>query len=107
VTTQFEQNLRQQLRSQEYQLDPAISERLQQARHQAVARARFKRWPRFLVPTFAMATASMVAAILVWSPVDGTHHGATNDNFPAEHAELYEDLDFYYWLAESQINHRS
>lgn len=107
----FEQALKHQLDNAEEQLDSALTRRLRQARHRALAAPPRFRLPRLVVPTLGMVTASIVAIVLVVappgeSPENGSGSRAVEPLSP-DSAEFYEDLDFYYWLAESAPGTRS
>ena len=107
----FENVLKRQLQDAEHHLDSNLTRRLRQARYRALAaRPRF-RLPRLVVPALGMVTASIVAIVLVVAPPDDSSdkapgNGAVEQLSP-DSAEFYEDLDFYYWLAESAPGTRS
>jgi len=98
----FEQALREQLREAEHNLDDSVAQQLVNARRQAMS-AR-----RFMVPALGMVTASVVALILVVAPVDDNQQRQSGmERLTPENAEFYENLDFFYWLAESDAAKRS
>ncbi len=92
-------------------LDPNVSRRLQQARHAALETAAKPRMP-FWQPAGAFALASiLLLSVLVWPDRE------TRQNMPEPAAladmelitaddslQLYEDLDFYQWLLESETH---
>lgn len=105
----LEQRWRRELRARETRIDSATAARLAAARRQALAQASSQRprWlgPRWLAPATGVAFA-LVLSIWVLAPHrplvgDGAHHAASG----TEPAELYEHLDFYSWLANSQWEH--
>ncbi len=99
------------------QIDPVTAGRLRSARRQALesARSASRRPVRWLIPAGAGA-AIVLAALMVWRPLP--HHGAPSAVPAASSADgasaldgdlppdadqtdpnLYQDLDFYGWLA--------
>ncbi|MCK9564373.1 MAG: DUF3619 family protein [Bacteroidales bacterium] len=96
----LEHNLRQQLRAAESQLDDNTARRLRQARSTALASSRRPLLSRLMVPALGMATASVVALVLVLSP------GEPGQDI-LDNASFYQDLDFYNWLAENDATWKS
>ena len=96
--TDFEQSLRDQLRSTERHLSPEIEARLRECRNTAVAKSSSFHIPRVLLPVAGMTMASIAAFFLVFSPLPPT------DDQPGTGYEQVDaqELDFYYWLAETQ-----
>ena len=99
--TDFESNLRNQLRSSEHQLDPDVLQSLRDARAKAIAsRSSFFRTPGVLLPLGGMTLASIAIFFLVFAPlpmpVDQAQESRTFESSETQ------DLDFYYWLAETQ-----
>lgn len=96
-------------------LEPGVLARLAHARRQSVGVAE-KRWfPSFFIPRWVTAgglatTAVLVIASSIWfsgrpekpaaMPGDDLEIVSTQD-----HLEMYEDLDFYLWLAEKGQKH--
>jgi len=88
----------------------ALSPRLAEARHAALARRRFPRPAAWRVAGLATAAAGVLGLVL-WL---GPHHGPSGPETPGpmaaaddlellasgEGVEFYADLDFYVWLAE-------
>lgn len=104
----FEQALREQLREAEHNLDDPVAQQLVNARRQAMSARRQFHLPRFMVPALGMVTASVVALILVVAPVDDNQQRQSGmERLTPENAEFYENLDFFYWLAESDAAKRS
>jgi hypothetical protein len=113
----IERRARALYRQASQQLDPAIAGRLRAARREALQPARSPhRVARLLLPAGAFAVIAL-AALMVWQPHRGapaptvpaaavaTAPGATQDDgeLPpdADSADpnLYQNLDFYGWLA--------
>ncbi len=99
---EFEKSIRGQLRSAERDLDPDTVAALSTMRKDILAHAGKRHLPRFFVPAFSMAMASVVAMILVFSPAtDNTDQVSPSSPKLSENIEIYEDMDFYYWLAQA------
>jgi len=98
--TDFERNLRAQLIAAERRLDPAIERQLRQNRKNACERAPRLRLPRFLLPLTGMTLASLFALTLILAPEKSTFLNQQDVIFPD--TVQSQDLDFYYWLAETQ-----
>ena len=98
--TDFEKNLRQQLRAKEVQLEQENIDNLRIVRQKAVAKNRGFRLPRVLLPLGGMTMASIAIFFLVLSPMQQTVD-PTTDSLAVDSSEM-QDLDFYYWLAENQ-----
>lgn len=99
---EFEKNARNQLRAAERELDPQTLAALSAMRREVLAKAKPRRLPRFVMPAFGMAMASVVAMVLVFSPTSDQEnsHSPANPQL-SDNIELYEDMDFYNWLAQS------
>jgi len=63
--------------------------------------------PRFFVPLTGMALASVLALVLVLSPSLQNPQMNQDDVLLSEGLDLYEDMDFYYWLASEENNLQS
>lgn len=104
----FEHKMRAVLRSSERKLDANTTQRLAQARSEALKSVSTKwRMPRFLMPATGMALASVVALIFVLSPNlqnNQTSPLKQEEILLSEGIDLYEDMDFYYWLAAEESN---
>lgn len=96
-------------------LDPAIEARLRQGRRRAMAVADSKhRWlpvlPRW-VPAGSLAYAAiLVVAVSLWfadspQPLQEKHLEDVEVLTTHDHLEMYQDMDFYHWLAETH-DHR-
>ena len=107
-THDFEHKMRDVLRSSERELDANTTQRLAEARSEALKFAATKwRMPRFLMPATGMALASVVALVLVLSPnLQNNQISPLNQEeiLLSEGIDLYEDMDFYYWLAAEESN---
>ena len=108
----FLEKARQSLVESEEQLDAATTSRLREARRRAVEAAGERERGFFRIPGWARvgAVATAAAAVLVFM----VWHDYPGHDFPARSADdmeivlsmdsadtmdLYEDLDFYEWLA--------
>lgn len=100
--SRFEDSLRERLREQEAELDPALLTRLAAVRRRALAGAA-RPWIRVWAPaigTALLATAVGVAVLMPGSQLQApTQPSAQREENP----EFYRDLDFYLWLAESDM----
>ena len=94
-------------------LDGATRSRLRQIRHTALEKAGTGRptwWQRFRMPAAALVTASLIAAFsfLQMRKSDELQTVKTIEDVEIlasnEQLDLYEDFDFYAWLAEEQQN---
>ena len=97
---EFERNLRDRLRSSEQQLDSDTVRSLHSARKNAVDQSPGFKLPKILVPIGGMALASIAVFLLVFSPIQQSSN-QTRDSLILDQREI-QDLDFYYWLAETQ-----
>ena len=102
---EFETQLRSRLRGSELELDPALTDKLRAARKRASSRSRGAgsdfRLPRFLLPLGGMTLASVALFFLVLSPLQQSPQDMPGESLSAETMDP-QDLDFYYWLAETQ-----
>ena len=96
----FESQMRDVLRSSERELDAETTERLAKARSTALSTATKWQIPRFFVPATSMALASVLALFLVLSPGINEPQLNQDEILLSEGVDLYEDMDFYYWLAD-------
>ena len=115
-------SVRNALDAQQSDLSPAVTARLHQARKQAVAVAQQPRkakpakssrllgWDNFWQPLAPFATAAATFAGVIFylgvvSSVPVINTAWEEDTellFSADDFDLYEDLDFYAWLAETE-----
>ncbi len=94
-------------------LDGATVSRLRQIRYAALEKSEtsgFSWWRRLRLPAAALVTASLIAvvtAVQMQTPEElKTAHTIEDMEILAsnEQLDLYEDFDFYAWLAEEQQN---
>lgn len=91
-------------------LDAKTRTRLRAVRHEALAQTRVPRVfsPRWLVPAGAVATLTVVAALGLWwmPPTAPPPMAASVEEaellFATDNLELYQNLDFYKWLAAKE-----
>jgi hypothetical protein len=105
--TNLEKQLQDTLRHSENQLDPATARRLLSARLSALSAVNQSRWPGFFIPAVSMAATLVVAVILVFSPLSENlqQHSSPQEEFLlSEEIDLYEDMEFYSWLASDTSN---
>lgn len=103
----LEKSLRHQLRLAERDLDADNLAALRNSRERALRQARFRRWPRLLMPALGMAAASVVAGLMLLLPPESPDPVRQGDYLSADSAEFYQDLDFYHWLSQNDKTHRS
>lgn len=101
----FEQQLRESLRKQEQQLDAATLGRLAANRRTALA-AKPWSWRHLLTPAIGSAVLATVVGVAVLMPRTEAPSPAGSSEQLVENPEFYRDLDFYLWLAESDMGHR-
>ncbi|MDH5179078.1 MAG: DUF3619 family protein [Gammaproteobacteria bacterium] len=101
---QLLQQITQQLDDSVEHLDAATLSRLNQARQQALQQGKRKRFG--LTPLLAMGSATTAAVVLtvsiVWVPT-ATNSLAMEDLpmlVAGEELEMFQDLEFYQWLAD-------
>ena len=79
---------------------PHPARRLEQARQQALRAASVRHLPR-LVPFAVAAAVALIAVLLIKPALDPEPEQARlADSSAGEVPELYEELDFYLWLAD-------
>lgn len=102
----FEKRLRQDLRAREADMDAKDVFGLAQARNNALkGKQKRKRGLQLLWPAMGTAFASvLLVMIFTGSPERATAPKglAADDYLLDENADLYEDLEFYYWIAETE-----
>ncbi len=103
-----EKRLREDLRQLEVDNAPAEVFKLAQARDRALTQSR-RSTKRFFWPTLAtsMATALLLVVLAVIinpteQPLPTNAMSITDIQLDEPLIELYEDLDFYHWLSESE-----
>jgi len=97
----FEHHLRQRLHREEAQIDAQTLRKLAAVREQALA-APASRWHlrRFAMPTAGIFVVSLALLLLVAPATDTA--SVSEQNLSLNNLQLYEDLDFYSWLADEQ-----
>ena len=100
----FERELSTALRREEQYLDAAIVKRIAAARHRAVSATPVSWIRRVWAPVIGAAVLAGAAgiALLPPEPVFQTNRSASNEE-AVENPELYRNLEFYLWLAESDM----
>lgn len=98
--TEQAHSYRQQLRAAERRLPAATEQALRECRQQAMALTERRRWPRWLVPAGGFAAASLLTLVVILAP-SPPNTGADAPAMAGEETRLDEELDFYYWLAET------
>lgn len=106
-----EQNLAKHLHHLENSLDAETLRELGERRDLALNMASRLAWQRWALPSASAAFASALLLIVFLSPLfpvtqDSSDADFKNNNSEAlllENIELYEDLEFYSWLAESEL----
>ena len=101
----FEQQLRESLREQEQQLDAVTLGRLAANRRTVLAAAP-PSWRRFLTPAIGSAVLATAVGVAVLMPRTEAPSPPGSSEQLVENPEFYRDLDFYLWLAESDMGHR-
>jgi hypothetical protein len=96
----FEDRLRRTLREQEDALDGGTLARIGRARRAALATPR-PAWWRLHAPALGGAVLATAVAVAVLLPLQQGQFGVRQDR--VEEPGFYEDLDFYLWLAESDM----
>ena len=100
--TDTEHEFARALREEEQALPGGTLRRLAKARAHALGAARPSRFARLMAPmTGALILASALGvAMLMPSQRDGNF---SQSAVPPDNPDLYRDLDFYLWLAESDM----
>jgi Protein of unknown function (DUF3619) len=121
----FEKRARALYQEAAHRVDPATAGRLRAARRTALEAAKTQASPhhraRVLVPVGALA-AMALAALMIWQPTPGPHENPSSQQAAVTSAPvvseqdaevlppgtdkadpgLYQNLDFYSWLAANQ-----
>ena len=98
----FEDALRRDLHHAEQQLEAHTRFRLATVRVSALA-ATPRRWSFFNVAVPAVGIALASLAFLLLMPLPATNSVPGDDpDLRSPNLELYQDLDFYYWLAQQE-----
>lgn len=100
--SEIEQEFSRALREEEQRLPARTLRRLAAARARALEAPRPSRLARLLAPAMgaAVLASALGVAVLMPAPQDAQMGQGSE---PAENPELYRDLDFYLWLAESDM----
>jgi len=94
---------REDLRALEAQIDPQTAQQLAAARRAALERAPNRRLgPRWLAPVTGAALACGLTLWILAPQMPLTRPESQGALSSTESLELYEHLDFYSWLANSQ-----
>jgi hypothetical protein len=103
MNTKFEQSLQSELRHSERVIDTQHLQRLADCRQQALDSTALapSRLRRFLWPSAGMALASILVFVLAMMPLSPLGPTVTNE-YVSDNQELYDDLEFYYWLADNE-----
>ena len=94
------------LHSLENNLDSATVQELAERRQIALDTASTPLWQRWILPSGAAFASALLLAIFLsplMSSISGFNDDATNTQL-SENIELYEDLEFYSWLANAELN---
>jgi hypothetical protein len=94
----FEKQLQDQLRAAETSLPPGVETRLRYGRQQALEAPAPSLLHKIRWPVTGMAMASLMALVITFSP----GNNETQKSVSLEPPVSSQDLDFYYWLAETQ-----
>jgi hypothetical protein len=98
-----ERELATALRREEYQLDSRTLGRIAEARHRALAAPRQAWIRRWYAPVAGAAVLAGVLGVAVFLPQSATTPERPTAEQVAENPEFYQDLDFYLWLADSDM----
>lgn len=105
---EFEQHIKRLLDDSTEHLDAGVQSRLTQARYRALEQGRktswWSEWIPKPIPAFAAAACVLLALVMTLKDPSGTQSENTLDDLEllatTDQLELYEDLEFYAWLAE-------
>ena len=106
----FVENAKRVLDQDTENLDGATVSRLRQMRYIARDKAESNWWQKFRLPAAALVTASLIATFsyVQMRTSDELQTVKTIEDMEilasGEQLDLYEDYDFYAWLAEEQQN---
>lgn len=112
----FEDRLRALYRRTADEVDTATAARLRESRQRALEAAERPRLARWLMPMGALA-ACLLAVVVIWPSTPHTARPAVNDTAATTDNALppdpdgtdpamYQDLDFYAWLADQPSANR-
>lgn len=97
-----ENRARRLLRQQEATIDRGTLARIAEIRERALTQ-REPIWRRYMFPGLAGAVTACLLAVMLWTPLQGEQGGAPGAGNLADGPEFYQDLEFYMWLAESDM----
>ena len=102
--SELQDKVRSELDAQLDTLDANVTARLSAARHRALDQ--LERKPRWQPVTGWAVAATLVLAVSLWWQQAPTGNGLSADDFEllvsSDGIELYEDLEFYEWLASEE-----
>jgi hypothetical protein len=105
---QFEQELHDELRRSEQGIEPDTARRLSLNRSKAISQGTHQsHWWSQLTLTRGVALASVLAfAVVLYPGVVGNQFSSTaSGNYLSNDGDdLYENIDFYLWMANSENN---
>lgn len=100
----FEKGIQSELQNSELHLRQDVCEELQTMRRAALSTPDpWWRLRRIVWPTTGMALASLIAVVLIQNtdPARNSEQPAVKEKY-SDNFDLYENLDFYYWLANGE-----
>ena len=97
----FEQQMRDLARSSEHDISPDIEAKLAAARRHALSQGSNTNH-KYRMPALATAFASIALVAVLILPGSPNESGLNNDDLLMANADLYEDLEFYEWMAENE-----
>jgi len=105
MNTELEQDLQSDLRHSEQAVEAQHIQQLSDFRQQTLRASLSNTSPRyrlrrFLWPTASMTLASLLVLVLA-TPLSPFSSAPLNEQL-SDKVELYDDLEFYYWLAENE-----
>jgi len=104
----FETELRDQLRRSEHDINPNTAGELSQIRSRALSHSSKDGywWSQLTLPrTVALASVLAFSVVLYPTLIDSQRSSVPGANFlSSEGDDLYENIDFYLWMANSENN---
>ncbi len=101
----FEKELQATLRHSEQDISPDLDQRIANARRAALLTDPKSRSSKLLWPAFTTAMATVVlVAVFITPDFIGNHvlDSGTDEQVANSEVDLYEELEFYQWLAENE-----
>lgn len=111
MNTDFEHKLRADLLAMENEPGSLVTTQLNAAKRRALSNTRQSRFANLRLiawPAVGMTLATVLTFVLVFNPavpLPGINT-LVIDEKNIDNLELIEDLDFYYWLADTEMNLR-